>query len=674
LPELSPAARRSILLTLFLALGALAAALPALLGEPQAEHAALRGLTAGLFALAAALVLVTRWGSRGALPTRAHGLELGQLAAVLAAVLLPALFAGVTSAEVRALATLAQSKVGWKEPVSPFLLSCFVLLVTYTMARLKSSVREERLAGRSAVSSSILVFLVLSSAAVRRLAQIPAPAAIEKLEKWALLGILLTLGAAALVAGRRRGRVRDGRALALVTGFFCLGPSLSFAAYSYLRPAVDDIERILVTHGTAQGTTFAAALEGRPDLYGLFSLEYASASPRLELVRPMGASIDFLIEKTASTALGRARLEPRPEPQRRWSELRPPPVEDSFVEVWIRFRSWPWLDLRPGLRFREPVFDWAVSPSGAVAIASTYVPSPGAWPNIRYDQMDRGTYAVDLYRAGRAARRLVDDLPLPPRIVELTERSAHLMIHGQSYSRGRLRTVEAVPRQHRDDGRSRDRARAEGFVLATSYVPAPTILGVTTCDLSSMECSPWQVGAGPRRRSVPARERLVLQSHSSWSIIDSRTLAVVFQPPRCPACSGDSDRGHLLRGGVVLRLTLLGRMPNWESRLSAFDPAGRALAVTSLGNVRQTRFAGELDDGTVAILWRSHYAYGSLTEPVFGWTLDSWNPATGKRQRLADDLATFPSSENDASMIFLDRRGRLVVPAVGGVRALADLE
>lgn len=114
-------------------------------------------------------------------------------------------------------------------------------------------------------------------------------------------------------------------------------------------------------------------------------------------------------------------------------------------------------------------------------------------------------------------------------------------------------------------------------------------------------------------------------------------------------------------------------MPNWESRLSAYDAEGRETAVTSLGNVRQTRFAGELDDGTVAILWRVPYAYVSLTNPVFGWTLDSWNPTTGERHRLADDVATFPSSQNDASMIFLDRRGRLVVPAVDGVRVLGQL-
>ena len=76
-------------------------------------------------------------------------------------------------------------------------------------------------------------------------------------------------------------------------------------------------------------------------------------------------------------------------------------------------------------------------------------------------------------------------------------------------------------------------------------------------------------------------------------------------------------------------------------------------------------------------MWRSCGAFSTPTfhssDPVFGWTLDAWNPGTGERRRLADDLARFPSAEHDASMIFLDRNGRLVVPAVDGVRVLAQL-
>ena len=111
----------------------------------------------------------------------------------------------------------------------------------------------------------------------------------------------------------------------------------------------------------------------------------------------------------------------------------------------------------------------------------------------------------------------------------------------------------------------------------------------------------------------------------------------------------------------------LGTMPNWDARLSSFDVNGQGTVVTSMGNVRLFRFAGELDDGTVAIAWRTHYAW-SYTHPVSGWSLDSWNPRTGERRRLADDIAVFPSADNDndASTMFLDREGRLVTPAVAG--------
>jgi hypothetical protein len=159
----------------------------------------------------------------------------------------------------------------------------------------------------------------------------------------------------------------------------------------------------------------------------------------------------------------------------------------------------------------------------------------------------------------------------------------------------------------------------------------------------------------------------------SWSLLDPISLETVATLPRCETCAFGSELVHLLRDGRILRLSLLGRVPNWESRLTAYDVGGRETAATSLGNVRLTRFAGELDDGTLAIAWRVDYGSVSLAAPVFGWTLEAWNPATGERRRLADDIATFPSAENDASMIFLDRRGRLVTPAVDGLRVLAEL-
>ncbi len=166
----------------------------------------------------------------------------------------------------------------------------------------------------------------------------------------------------------------------------------------------------------------------------------------------------------------------------------------------------------------------------------------------------------------------------------------------------------------------------------------------------------------------------MVRGPGGWSVMIPGSDEIPFSLPPCEGCSPYSDFPYLLRDGRVVRLSLLGRMPNWDSRLTAYDVDGRETAATSLGNVRLTRFAGELDDGTVAIAWRVGYGSFWLPAPVFGWTLDAWNPSTGERRRLADDVGTFPCAENDASMIFLDRSGRMVAPEVGGVRVLAQLK
>ena len=143
--ELARAVRRSILVTLLLAVGVLAAALPTLLGEPAAEHLALRGLAALLIFFLASLFLAANWGSRGPLPAKAHLLELAKMATALSALLLPALFAGMTTTEADALATLAQTAIGWKSPSAAGTLALFLLAAAYVVARLKRSVKGKNL-------------------------------------------------------------------------------------------------------------------------------------------------------------------------------------------------------------------------------------------------------------------------------------------------------------------------------------------------------------------------------------------------------------------------------------------------------------------------------------------------------------------------------------------------
>lgn len=322
--ELALAVRRSILLTLLLAVGALAAAL--------------------VIRFFAALFLAARWGSRGPLAPQAHLFELAEVAASVTALLLPALLAGMTPTETEALATLAQTAIGWKRPIAALLLGCCLLGATYLIARLKSSVKEERLAGQSLVWLSALVLLALMGVSAWRLAEIPASAGLEMLEKKALMLALLTIGVAACSPGNRGGRGIDLRRVACVAGFLLAGALLHFGTSSYLRPGLEDIDRVLGTSGDANGTMFAASLQGRPDLYGLFSLQVASGTPRLEVVRPIGTSIDQMIEKVVPTWFGSARLEPQPDFVRIPSVPRAPPLEERF-EVRFRLNGWPRLDL-----------------------------------------------------------------------------------------------------------------------------------------------------------------------------------------------------------------------------------------------------------------------------------------------------------------------------------------
>lgn len=609
------------------------------------EHPALRGLAAIVIAFFAALFLTAKWGHRGPLAAKAHWVELARVAASVTALLLPALFAGATTTEVEALATLLQAAIGWRSPAGPWAWMILLLVAAYVATRLKHSVRERRLVGGGlvAVSSVICAALVVSSAG--RLLLIPAMSGFERLAKTVLLLVVGTIGSAALLPGKSGARSFDPRTIALAVGLVGAGLLSSFAAYRYLRPAVGDIERVRFTQGDGTGTTFAALLDSRPDIYGLFSLEYASATPRLALVRSLDEAADDLLEPVHRTFLGTARLVPRPPQNAR--ERRAPPLEASF-EVWIRLRWWPWSDLRPGLWIGEPVYDWAVAPGARLAVSTTFEGSADSWLNPWRSEVAPGTYAVVVWRGAGQSRKLLDNLAQAPRILDLTNTSVRLL--GSS-------------------------AGPTASFAAQSFPPPANwqaALTTTTCNLTASTCEPWQIGPNGDARPSRPEDRILSRGYGTWSLLDTRTLATVLRAPRQAVCGGDCDHAYLLRDGRVVQLLLLGSMPNWDARLSAFDATGRETVVTAMGNVRLTRFAGELDDGTVAIAWRAQYAW-SYTNPVFGWTLDAWNPATGERRRLADDLATFPAADNDASTIFLDRQGQLVVPAIDGVRVVTQL-
>ena len=306
---------------------------------------------------------------------------------------------------------MAQTAVFSKKPVAPATLAVLLCCAAYVVSRLRVSIKGKRVRGSGLAAAAAAVGLALVVASVGRLLLIPAVSAVELLTKVVLLLVLGTFGVAALLPEQGTGNRFDPRAIALAVGFAGIGLVISYGTYCYLRPSVGDIERVQFTRGDGRETTFAALLESRPDIYGIFALEYASATPRLAFVRSLDGAGEDLLERVHRTFLGTARLVPRPPQNER--EWRSPPLQANF-ELWIRLRWWPWSDLRPGLWIGAPVFDWAVAPSGRLAVATTYKGSPAAWKTYWSSEVDRSAYEVKIWRSGGRSQRLLGDLAQAP--------------------------------------------------------------------------------------------------------------------------------------------------------------------------------------------------------------------------------------------------------------------
>jgi len=619
-----------------LVLGALTAAWPALFGEPPAEWPELRGLAAFAFALPMALGLAARWGRQGPLPLATHARELTALSLLEASLLLPSTLAGISLAEVRALSAMLQAGAGWSVPLRLEVAGLALLAAAYFAARLWGSHARHPLAGRRllGIAATVAALAIVTSAL--RFATIPALRGLEALEKWSLLALLLTLGSAALVRRDAAGPRPDTRTTLLLAGLsLASGFAFQFTNW-YLDPPFTAIGQVRQIEGSSRGTTLAASLDHRPDLYGLFTMENASTPVRLAFVRPVEPYVDGLIEKYHSTRFGIAYLIPRPEapwqmfPNERASQ---PP----FVRARVRSSRWPHFVLPTGIRIATPVRDWAISGDGLLVVTSTYDQPPGRRRYIE-DFGDTATYAVKVWRVGGSPRTLLDHLPSPPQIVSISGNSVSLL---------------------------RATTRLGGFSGNTSWI-------AETCRLPAGPCESVAAKHGPWFPYDKLGDRFLFANRGSWIVIESRTEQRVFEVPRCKDCSLHDASALLLRNGGLVECSLRGQMPDWESRLSAFDERGKLVHETSLGNVRLSRLAGELEDGSVAFVWRKDYGTRRWQTPVPGWTLDAWDPRTGARRRLAEDLSTFPAWEGDTSPIFLDRDGRLVTPSSSGLRVLVD--
>lgn len=641
-------------------LGAGAALAPSLLAPEVPDLPALRGLAAGVVALLVAVALAIAWGARGPRRMSEHALEALTLGLALGATLLPALLIHVDWTALGDVNNLLQQSLGWRERHSTIAVAAVILVLAYATSRLWTSLRRQRLSGLSFVAVALLAAVLHLAGAAGQLDRVPAPVGLERFEKLAILGALVTLLIAALPRGAAASRGFDPRALILGLGF-CVSALLAAEfARGYLHPKPADLLEVLAAQNFGSQTVLAAKVRGRPDLQGLYVLPNASDSLRLSWVRPIGTWAQDLPRRIVATSWGSAHLEPEPAPRSSPGGQHEGSPETRWRELWVHIALPFRFDLPTGIRAREDVFDWALLPGAQALVASTREPLPATGtPPAGQWRPSSATYAIGLWRVSwlmPEPRALLSNLPLPPRILEVSRRSLRLLIAGESYSRGRLRSTVATERNR--------------GVASAIWGDAPQYLGTTQCDLASFTCAPWKTVPGSYVAVSADGNRLVARRAASLDVLDTRTMEVLHSvpvavPPRNQAPA--SKQVLLLDDGRLVEFALTGRMPDWIARVTAYDSTGHLAGVLELGNVRLLRYAGDLGDRTIAVAWRKHYSYSLTRSPVFGWTIESWNPTTGERRRLADDIATLPSREEDPSRVFLDRSGRLVTPTPHGL-------
>ena len=255
---------------------------------------------------------------------------------------------------------LAQTAVFSKKPVAPATRAA-ASAAAYVISRLRVSMKGKRIRGSGLTAAAAAVGLALVVASAGRLLLIPAVSAGRaSVEGGSASGAADTWRGCVLAprqGGRPRCRSASHRAgggirRSWVGHFLWNLPLPATVGRRYRAGSIHPRRR--------QGTTFAALLESRPDIYGVFSLEYASATPRLAFVRTLVGRGRILLERVAFPVRhGATRSAAASERE----GVAKPAAAGKVVELWIRLRWWPWTDLRPGLRIGAPVFDWAVAPS-----------------------------------------------------------------------------------------------------------------------------------------------------------------------------------------------------------------------------------------------------------------------------------------------------------------------
>jgi len=637
-----------------LALGLIAALLPGWLGTPDAELPALRGVASGVTALLIALSIAF---ALGAGRVGRDGRTLAGLSVLLLATggaLLPGLLLGVSWAELDQLWLVVQKGLRWSEPLPGAVVAAVGIALAAILGRLNASLHAHPLRGLAFLLSALPGAALFVASAFWSLARVPAPVGVERLEKLLILGLLLLAGAASLLRSEPAIRDPDRRTLALGLGVTVLGLTAVGVARIYLSPSIESTRELVFVRSGVDGTEIIAAPRGRPDLRAVYVLPNASDCARLAFVRAGGVQRPLDLEHPERTRWGFARLERGAAYAEQEANRTSRRADVSWLDVRYHLARPFRMELRPGIRIPAPVFDWAVLPNGLGVVASGR-DEVLVTPRQRYFEQpeESSTFSVRIHRPGFGAlrpRALVADLPYPPRFLEVSAREVRLLVAGMSYSRGRLRA--RAP----DD--------PSGVIPVTTRSPAPYYLGVTRCDLQTLTCEPWRTSNRTLVAVDSRGERLVLRWTHGLDVVDARTLEPIYSisiPYSARESQPAPDQLFPLSNGGLAGLGRSGKMPEWRARAYAYDPKGRPAGVLELGNIRLMRFAGELADGSLAIFWRKDYSYGLSRETTFGWVLEAWNPTTGERRRLADDLGAGPSGqEEESTRVFVDRQGRIL--------------
>lgn len=677
-------------------LGLLAAILPWLLGEAPEDWHALRGMAAGTMAwiLSTSACLAGGWicgraepralasrtsGARGRL--RVAALCFATATTLGALAFLPSALVGMGRGDLEALGAFLQSRIGWREPWNFLTLTAYGSVTAFSVACLLGSHRRRPLRSVRSLSLVSCASLLLVAAAISFVSGIPSPAARELATKTAATGIFATSLLAALAVLFDRPYSRDGRTPSLAAGIGLTGCLVAALAVGYVTPSASDLSSVDSEREVDGWTLIEGGLANRPDLHALFAL--APGSRRLELVRvaagPPAGQRSHAPQRLPS---GTAFLVPRPQADRSGLETGAGIFRSMTGEVRVRSRWLPFVVGSPGIRLNSAAGGFAVSPRLRFAVSTGF---DRGWV-ARLSPMDHGVeccsshqpeprYQLELSRKGShyaPPTVIARDLARPPQVVWIDDHAIQLLF----VSTSNTRLIGSSGGENRNETalRSASAATAERALRSLGYINGPRLLDLATYRVAESRwidrrTSSVSVGSEVRisrdRRSALAPCAVAVTFGGGWCRFDLRdsSLSAVGFEPQHPRAMGVSAL-ELADGGAALLWHSGGPILHW--RLSIFDPKGRQRVEVSLEGSKAARFAGELENGSIAVA--RHPGRGPWRwVGASGWELDAVDPRSGHLRRLAADLRTPRLHSGAAGRVYMDRAGAILIPTADGM-------